>query len=59
MKQMLLNFFGEVETKNNERALSPIYLDETGSFDNVVVLKRRNRRRIAFGWYGGKFSHLD
>ena len=59
MKQMLLNFFGEVETKNDERALSPIYLDETGSFDNVVVLKRRNRRRIAFGWYGGKFSHLD
>lgn len=42
------------------RALSPIYLDEEESFENVVVLKRRTRRRrIVFGWYGGKFSHLD
>jgi len=23
------------------------------------VAKRREKRRIAFGWYGGKFSHLD
>ena len=23
------------------------------------VAKRRTKRRIAFGWYGGKFSHLD
>ncbi len=28
--------------------------------ENVVILKRPNRRRrIVFGWYGGKFNHLD
>jgi DNA adenine methylase len=60
MKQMLMNLREESETQSGGRTLSPIYLDETESFDNVLVLKRRNRRRrIAFGWYGGKFSHLD
>ena len=43
------------------RGLSPIYLDAVDeAFENVVVMKRRNgRKRIVFGWYGGKFSHLD
>jgi len=59
MKQMLLNFCMEVETRNSGRTLSPIYLDETNPFDNEAILKRQNRRRIAFGWYGGKFNHLD
>lgn len=47
--------------ESNKRVLSPIYLDDTEkAFDNVVVMKRRNgRKRIVFGWYGGKFSHLD
>lgn len=42
------------------RGASPIYLNETDldKKSNVVYL-RRNRRRIVFGWYGGKFSHLD
>ena len=26
---------------------------------STVAVRRRGRRRIAFGWYGGKFSHLD
>ena len=26
---------------------------------STVAIRRRGRRRIAFGWYGGKFSHLD
>lgn len=44
----------------SKRTASPIYLDQTELFDNVVVLKRpTRRRRIVFGWYGGKFSHLD
>jgi DNA adenine methylase len=42
-----------------DRALSPIYL--SGELpDSPVVLRQPNRRRrIVFGWYGGKFNHLD
>ncbi len=46
-----------------KRRLSPIYLDNPDQldlFDNVVVYARPVRkRRIVFGWYGGKFSHLE
>jgi DNA adenine methylase len=40
---------------------SPIFLDEEldDAASNSVSLRRRQRRLIAFGWYGGKFSHLD
>jgi DNA adenine methylase len=45
---------------------SPIYLDDEqlGLFEHAakksgVVPIRRRRRLIAFGWYGGKYSHLD
>jgi len=44
---------------------SPIYLDDKqlDMFEHaaarVGVETRRRRRLIAFGWYGGKFSHLD
>ncbi len=44
---------------------SPLYLDEEqiGLFGKIaekngVRTIRRKRRLIAFGWYGGKFSHL-
>lgn len=40
------------------RALSPIYLPDPPA-DSDIALPRTRRRRIAFGWYGGKFSHLD
>lgn len=49
-------------TVRGARAPSPIYLDEEqecGRRDNVVVLRRTRRKKIVFGWYGGKFSHLD
>jgi len=39
-----------------EKSLSLIYLPET---KGSGVITRRRRKRIAFGWYGGKFSHLD
>lgn len=43
-----------------QRTLSPIYLEQPELFESVIVLKRqRGSKRIAFGWYGGKFSHLD
>ena len=48
---------------------SPIYLDEhqiasfqTNGRRNGLELRKRKsveRRLIAFGWYGGKYSHLD
>ena len=43
------------------RGVSPIYLDEDDQPEqsSVIDLRGRRRRRIVFGWYGGKFSHLD
>src|SRR5438552_2402620 len=45
---------------------SPIYLNDNqlemfGHIANKGGIEtiRRRRRLIAFGWYGGKFSHLD
>lgn len=47
--------------KSNGRTPSPIFLDDpTEKSSNVVVLKRpQKRKRLVFGWYGGKFSHLE
>jgi len=41
------------------RPVSPIHLDDGAFPGHPLVLARRARKRIAFGWYGGKFSHLD
>lgn len=45
------------------RNTSPIFLDEevVEECSNVIHIRTRTRKRrhIAFGWYGGKFSHLD
>lgn len=41
------------------RGLSPIYLDETEARELPLVMPRLRKRRIVFGWYGGKFSHLE
>lgn len=42
------------------RRVSPIYLDPSEAEERPVVLPRpRGGKRIVFGWYGGKFSHLD
>lgn len=43
-----------------KRGLSPIYLDKAAAALQPEVRSRRGAaKRIAFGWYGGKFSHLD
>jgi len=49
------------KTSCNKKRLSPIYLDEDDVREdsNVIYLRPRRKRRIVFGWYGGKFSHLD
>ncbi len=41
------------------RMLSPIFLDADEASLFPVTLARSGRKRIAFGWYGGKFSHLE
>jgi DNA adenine methylase len=47
--------------KTNGKGVSAIYLDEEciPEQSNGFALPRPRGRRIAFGWYGGKFSHLD
>ena len=47
--------------KLGKRGLSPIYLNEEETLEasNVILFRGRRRRRIVFGWYGGKFSHLE
>lgn len=47
--------------KRSKRGTSPIYLNEepTPEHANIVYLRPQGGRRIVFGWYGGKFSHLD
>src|SRR5262245_53918995 len=45
---------------NGKRGLSPIYLDPPKATRAPGAIARpRSRRLIVFGWYGGKFSHLD
>jgi DNA adenine methylase len=41
------------------RPLSPIYLDASEVALLPRALPRSGRKRIAFGWYGGKFNHLE
>lgn len=45
----------------NSKGVSPIFLDEGSSSErtNGVHIPRHRGRLIVFGWYGGKFSHLD
>ena len=38
--------------------LSLIYLDDHNG-KSPAATPRKRRKRIVFGWYGGKFSHLD
>jgi hypothetical protein len=40
------------------RSVSAIYLDRAASNQQPQIITRRGGKRIAFGWYGGKFSHL-
>ncbi len=43
------------------RTLSPIYLDNLLAEKSPRAIPRppRNSKKIVFGWYGGKFSHLS
>lgn len=48
-----------LEPRPGRRGLSPIYLDGDEAQQLPMVMPRSRRRRIVFGWYGGKFNHLD
>jgi DNA adenine methylase len=52
---------GIVQAAKRGRGVSPIYLDaeRPPTQSNLVYMRGHGRRRIVFGWYGGKFSHLD
>lgn len=43
------------------RALAPIFLDDETAPDDSrsPIVRRPSKKRLAFGWYGGKYSHLD
>lgn len=59
-RQTRANQHKPIEPGRSKRDLSPIYLEETATAGTAGVLKRPIRRhRIVFGWYGGKFSHLE
>ncbi len=57
----LPGFFDESDGRVEKRDLSPIYLDlaDTPRDLNLVYPRPGRKRRIVFGWYGGKYSHLD
>ncbi len=48
-----------IQTPRRGRSVSPIHLDGTDLPEQSDVIYVRKPRRLAFGWYGGKFSHLD
>lgn len=50
-----------VQSNKRGRKISPIYLDDNWHYrkSDKVCLRSRNKKRIVFGWYGGKFSHLN
>jgi len=41
------------------RELSAIYVDKAKADALPRIVARKHRKRIVFGWYGGKFNHLD
>lgn len=53
----------EAEPERSKRTPSPIYLDAPerpeGPRRSVVRFRSSRSRKIVFGWYGGKFSHLS
>jgi DNA adenine methylase len=47
--------------KPKTRGVSPIFLDDALEAESAHPhhIRRRKGRRLVFGWYGGKFSHLN
>jgi DNA adenine methylase len=48
------------DKRSEKRNLSPIYVDDFKlEYTPVALPQQSKKRRILFGWYGGKFSHLE
>jgi len=47
--------------RRTKKTASPIFLDDDHDIDQPCLVNTRTKHKklIAFGWYGGKFSHLD
>jgi len=43
----------------NGKSVSPVYAEQGRTVNLPLVIPRRRRKLIAFGWYGGKFNHLN
>jgi DNA adenine methylase len=43
----------------SSKSLSPIYTEENLSGKVIQLKPHKGKKKIAFGWYGGKFSHLS
>lgn len=46
-------------TSKAVRTISPIYTTDSLDGKVIQINPKRKGKKIAFGWYGGKFSHLD
>lgn len=51
----------EIPHKPEKKMLSPIYLEQESikNNHNNGSIKPRSVRKIVFGWYGGKYNHLE
>ncbi len=47
------------EPSGRSREVAAIFLDAGQARQRPAIIPRRAGKRIAFGWYGGKYSHLD
>jgi DNA adenine methylase len=47
--------------RKRKKETSPIYVDDELLFNTGItkIAVHNRRKKIAFGWYGGKYSHLD
>jgi DNA adenine methylase len=49
-----------MQNVDKRRSVSPLYLNKSSNEPlRVPFIPRKRKNRIVFGWYGGKFSHLD
>ena len=55
----LMNLEKSRGSPTSKRKVSPIYLDQSEAEKQPTTISRTRGKRIVFGWYGGKFSHLD
>jgi DNA adenine methylase len=59
-QQEALSLFGS-KSKTSKRRPSPVFLNGRGEGQNPIPNGKKTRKanRLVFGWYGGKFNHLQ